>query len=102
MIERVALLKLKKEYATPAGRAEITRRALEVLRPLPGVLSLTVGVPADAATEASWDVSIMVRCATPDDLTAYREHPAHRRFVDDVIVPRSEVRKGWSFEVETR
>lgn len=102
MVERIAILKLRPEHATPAGRAEVARLALEALSPLPGVVSVTAGVPADAAAEASWDVVVTVRCATAADLEAYRAHPSHRRFVDEVVVPRSEVRKAWSFEVETR
>lgn len=102
MVERIAILKLRPEHADAAGRAEVVRLALEALVPLPGVVSLTAGVPADAASEASWDVVITVRCATPGDLEAYRAHPAHRRFVEEVVVPRSVVRKAWSFAVEQR
>lgn len=102
MVERIAILKLLPPHATPEGRAEVARLALEALRPLPGVVSLTVGVPADEASLASWDVVVSVRCATHADLEAYRAHPVHRRFVDEVVVPRTQVRKAWSFEVETR
>jgi hypothetical protein len=102
MVERVAILKLLPEHATPEGRADVAHRALDALRPLPGVMSLTAGVPADEASLASWDVVITVRCATLADLEAYRAHPAHRRFVEEVVVPRSQVRKAWSFQVETR
>jgi hypothetical protein len=102
VIDRVVLVKLKKEFATPAGRAEIARRALDVLRSLPGVVAVTAGGPGDAASEASWDVAITVRFATLDDFATYRAHPDHRRFADDYLAPRAEVRKAWSFEVETR
>ena len=100
MVERVALIKLKPAHATPAERKAIVQRALADLAGLPGVASLSAGVPADAASEASWDVIITVRCASPADLEAYRAHPIHRRFVDEVVVPLSDVRKGWSFVVE--
>ena len=102
MVERVAILKLLPPHATPEGRAEVARMALDALAPLPGVVSLTAGVPADEASLASWDVVITVRCANVEDLEAYRAHPVHRRFVEEVVVPRSQVRKVWSFEVETR
>ena len=101
MVERVALIKLKPEHATPATRSAIVQRALVELAALPGVASLSAGVPADAASEASWDVIITVRCASTAELEAYRNHPRHRSFVDQVVAPVSDVRKGWSFVVET-
>jgi hypothetical protein len=99
MVENVALIKLKSEHANASARITIVRRALADLASLPGVASLSAGVPADAPSEASWDVIITVRCATLEDLDAYRSHPMHRRFVDEVVVPVSAVRKGWSFLV---
>jgi len=102
MIERFAFVKLTPEHATDANRRALAREATETLRPLPGVLALTVGVPADAEAAKAWDLCINVRFATLDDAAAYRSHPVHRRFVDEVIAPRSAARKGWTFEVESR
>jgi stress responsive alpha/beta barrel protein len=102
MIERVVLLKLKPEHATPTARAAIARRALEALRPIPGVVAVSAGAPADEAAEKSWDVIITTRFATLAAADAYRDHPAHRRFVDDEVEPRCQVRKVWNFETETR
>ncbi len=102
MFERIAILKFLPPHATPEGRAEFARLALDALRPLPGVLSLTAGIPADEASLASWDVVVTVRCATLADIEAYRAHPVHRRFIEEVVEPRTQVRKAWSFEVETR
>jgi len=101
MVERVALIKLKPAHATSAERAALVQRALSELAGLPGVARLSAGVPADAASEASWDVIITVRCASEADLESYRSHPIHRRFVDEAVVPLSDVRKAWSFVVET-
>jgi Stress responsive A/B Barrel Domain len=101
MIERVTLIKLKPEHANDEARSAIARRALAELSGIPGVASLSAGVPADAASEASWDVIVTVRCASKADLETYRSHPTHRRFVDEVVVPPSAVRKAWSFVVET-
>ncbi|MGH7894605.1 MAG: Dabb family protein [Candidatus Binatia bacterium] len=102
MIDRIALLKLKAEHADAAGRAAITRRALEALRPIPGVLAVSAGEPADESSAKSWDVVITIRFASLADADAYREHPEHRRFVDEFVAPRCEVRKAWSFAVEAR
>jgi stress responsive alpha/beta barrel protein len=102
VIDRVVILKLHPEHANPAGRAAIAERCLEVLRPLDGVLGVTVGVPADEASERSWDVSITVRFASMEDLEGYRANPVHRRFVDDWLSPRTEVKKAWNFTVQSR
>jgi len=102
VFDRVVLVKLKKEHAGPAGRAEVAARALAELRVLPGVVAVTAGGPADAASEASWDVSITVRFASLEDFATYRAHPDHRRFADAYLAPLAEVRKAWTFAVETR
>ena len=102
MIERFAFVKLAPEHGGDTQRRALVRQALEELRPLPGVVSMTVGIPADPDAAKAWDLCINVRFATPDDAAAYRAHPVHRRFVDEVIAPRSAARKGWTFEVESR
>ncbi len=102
MIERFAFVKLAPEHATDAERRALADEALATLRGLPGVVSLTVGLPADADSAKAWDLCVNVRFANLDDAAAYRAHPAHRRFVDEVIAPRSAARKGWTFSIETR
>lgn len=97
MIERVHLLKLKAPHATFAGRREIVERALAVLAAVPGVRGVTAGVPADEDAEKSWDVFIVVRFASVADIDPYRAHPEHRRFVDEFLAPRTDVKKGWNF-----
>jgi len=102
MVERVVLLKLRPEHATAEGRAAIAERALAVLSAVPGVLSVTAGGPADEPSAKSWDLLIATRFASPADADAYRTQPDHRRFVDEFVAPRCEVRKAWTFAVETR
>ncbi len=98
MIDRVQLLKLRPEHATPEGRAGVVERALSVLPRVPGVLGVTAGVPADADAGKSWDVLISLRFATLADVEPSSAHAEHRRFVDEFLAPRVEVKKGWSFE----
>ena len=101
MIERFAFVKLAPEYATDAERRRLSRQALDTLRPLPGVVSITVGLPADPDSAKAWDLCVNVRFQTLADAAAYRTHPTHRTFVDEVVAPRSAARKGWSFTIET-
>jgi hypothetical protein len=102
MIERFAFVKLAAEHATDAERRALADEALATLRPLPGVVAITVGLPADADAKKAWDLCVNVRFATLEDAAAYRAHPAHRRFVDEVVTPRAAARKSWTFSTETR
>jgi hypothetical protein len=102
MIERFAFVKLAPEHATDQVRRALAREAFEVLRSLPGVLAMTVGFPADADSAKAWDLCINVRFASLEHAAAYRAHPTHRRFVDEVVAPVSAARKGWTFEIDAR
>ena len=99
MIERYHFLKLKPEFAAPERRHEAAARVRAVLPTVPGVLSITVGEPADAEAAAGWDLSIVVRFATLADVAVYRAHPTHRQLVDEVLTPRVEFKKAWNFDV---
>ena len=101
MIERFAFVKLAPEHATDATRQALVAEAMATLRPLPGVVSLTVGLPADPDAAKAWDLCVNVRFASLEDAAAYRAHPVHRRFVDEIVAPKSAARKGWTFEVTT-
>jgi hypothetical protein len=97
MIERIVLYKLKDEYCNHSSRAEIAERTRVELGALQSVRAVSVGVPADEASEASWDISVVVRFDTMDDLRNYMVDPAHRAYVDDYASPRIAVRKAWNF-----
>jgi hypothetical protein len=97
MIERIVLFKLKEEYCNDAARAEFAERTRTDLSALPQVRSVTVGVPADEASEASWDISIVVRFDSMQDVEQYIVDPAHRAYVDTYAAPQIEVRKAWNF-----
>ncbi|RMH36529.1 MAG: Dabb family protein [Deltaproteobacteria bacterium] len=99
MIERYVFIKLSDAHATDAGRAEVIAKTRDALAAIPGVQGVTVGAPADEASRASWDVSIAVRFARLEDVATYRDHPAHRAYVDEFLAPRAEVIKAWNFEV---
>ena len=102
MIERVVLVKLAAAHATPEGQGVIVDAALAMLPTIPGVLAVTAGAPADEPSATSWDVLIVTRFASRETMACYPDHPIHRRFVDEIVAPRSEVRKVWSFTVATR
>ncbi len=97
MIERIVLFKLKDEYCNEGARAEFAERTRADLSRLPSVRSVSVGVPADEASEASWDISIVVRFDSMEDVRRYIDDPDHRAYVDGFASPRIEVRKAWNF-----
>ena len=99
MIERIVLFKLTDEWATDQRRREVAAHSREVLAKVPGVRSLSVGVPADEPSERSWDLSIVLRFDSRDDIDSYRVHPHHRAYVDEYMKPKMEVVKAWNFDV---
>jgi hypothetical protein len=99
MIERIVLFKLKDEYCNDAARTEFAERTQADLSVLDNVQSVTVGIPADEASEASWDISIVIRFANMQDVQRYISDPAHRAYVDQYATPRIQVRKAWNFRI---
>ena len=99
MIQRIVLFKLKDEYCNDHARAEFAERTRKDLGALSQVRGVTVGVPADEASEASWDIAITVSFDSMDDVKAYIVDPAHRAYVDVYATPRIEVRKAWNFQI---
>lgn len=97
MIERILLFRLKEAYRNDEARAEFAERTRKDLGALPQVRGVTVGVPADEATEAIWDISIVVKFDSMDELQEYIVDPAHRVYVEEFAKPRIEVRKVSNF-----
>jgi hypothetical protein len=99
MIERYVFVRLKEEYSTEQGRADVVQRTLDDLRELPGVLGISVGTPADEHAGKGWDISIAVSFEHQDHVKPYLDHPAHRAYVDEFLKPRLKVIKYWNFDV---
>lgn len=99
MVQRIVLVKLTEKYASDEERRRVAAHTRDVLVMLPGVEGLSVGVPADEAAEASWDLSITLTFASVAAVETYRVHPAHREYVDEYLKPRMEVIKAWNFEI---
>jgi hypothetical protein len=97
MVERIVLFKLKDQYCNAASRTEFAERTRTDLGALDDVRAVTVGIPADEASEASWDISIVLQFDSMEDVERYIVDPAHRAYVDNYATPRLEVRKAWNF-----
>ncbi len=98
MVERIVLIKLHDDYANDADRKVVVEQAHKLLPGVPGVRSVWVGTPADAKSESSWDISIVVTFDSIDDVDAYVPHPEHRSYVEQVLEPRCTFKKAWNFE----
>ncbi|MCB9727033.1 MAG: Dabb family protein [Deltaproteobacteria bacterium] len=98
MITRIVLFKLDDAHASDAGRAAVVAEARRVMPEVAGVRAIEVGVPADAESLRSWDVSLIVRLDAVDALPAYQADAAHRAFVDQFLRPRLAAAKAWNFE----
>ena len=99
MIQRIVLLKLDEEHATDSGRVSFAAHSREVLTALPGVLRVDGGIPADASSGENWDISLVLKFASVDDLEPFRVHPDHRSYVDAYLKPKLALIKAWSFEI---
>lgn len=99
MIQRVVTVKLNDEFATDAIRARIAEETPDVLRQAHGVLDVRVGVPSDSRTRREWDLCILVRFASQEDVDQYRDDPVHRAYADDFLAPMQKSIRVWNFEV---
>ena len=97
MIERIVLIKLVDEEIR--RRPEIAEYSRDVLRLIPGVGDVHVGLPADEPSAAAWDLALVLRFRSLDDVEAYRVHPDHRAYVDSYLKPRMVAITAWNFEV---
>ncbi|MFT3923394.1 MAG: hypothetical protein QM778_12740 [Myxococcales bacterium] len=93
MVERIMLLKLNSE----AERAELAKSVRDALIALDGVDEVSVGLPADAASAKSWDVSVVMLFVSEASQAITM---ASQGFTDLMarIGPQTQVVKAWSFE----
>ena len=94
MIERIVLFKLKPTHASPESRARFASALAEALR---GTLDASVGVPADAAAEKSWDLSVVVRHETLEVAQAFDPVAALSEASGVPAGDLVEVTKAWVF-----
>lgn len=93
MIERIILLRLKAGVSREALAPQLAR-AVAVI---PRLARASVGLPADASAEKSWDLSLVLAFADQFDHDAVLASPEFRDCADGLIASNSQVVKGWSF-----
>ncbi|MFN3199029.1 MAG: Dabb family protein [Bradymonadia bacterium] len=98
-VQRIVLLKLHDAHSTDEGRAKFAAHTREVFAKIPGIAGFEVGLPADDHATGSWDVVIMVRFDSMEDVAAYAVEPTHREYVEGYLNPHAHVKKAWNFEI---
>jgi hypothetical protein len=98
VIDRYCFVRLAEEHATDEGREAAIAAVREGLRDVPGLVRLTTGVPADDSA-ARWDLSIVARFASLDELAVAMASAAWTSVIDEWLPARAVVIKSWSFAV---
>jgi hypothetical protein len=94
MVERIMLFKL----SDPESRRDVAERVRAALYDLDGAEELSVGLPADPASEKSWDLCVVLRFSTLLRQNEALESSTFRKFLGVEMQGRYEVVKAWSFE----
>ena len=94
MVERIMLFKL----SDPSTRSEVAALTEAALSSIADIEELSVGVPADAASEKSWDLSIVMGVTNLSLLGNLLESAAFKTYLEETMKGRFEVVKAWSFE----
>ena len=102
MVERIMLLKLGEAYRSPEhgdahSRTELAKRLRGLLLGVAGIEDVSVGVPADAAAEKSWDLSVVMLFVSEAVTSVTLESESYKAFLDE-LTGKVEVIKAWNFE----
>ena len=94
MVERIMLFKLH----DPSQREALAGATRELLSRVPDVEEVSIGLPADPASEKSWDLSIVLGFANAALLDKVLTSAVFERFLEETMAGRCAVMKAWSFE----
>jgi hypothetical protein len=94
MVERIMLLKLN----DPEKRDQLAAQSMTALSNIPELEELSVGVPADAASEKSWDLSIVIGVANLSLLNTVLEGMRFTAFFEGTLAAQAAVVKAWNFD----
>lgn len=100
MVERYLFVKLLPEHSGEVGRRRAAQEALQ-LTAGPGLGGVRVGLPADAAAAAAWDLSLALRFESLDAADRFIAGTAYRAFTEAFLGEHGRVVKAWTFEIQT-
>ncbi len=102
MIEHIHLAKLHPNRCNDAGRDEAAREARELLSTLPGLHSLHVALPADAASLKSWDLAVIARFEGLAQADAFAQDARYLAWIGETLPAHAQVIKHWRFQVQVQ
>jgi hypothetical protein len=94
VVERIILLKLHES----SERAQVGQRLQAALLDLPGLEDVSVGLPADAPSSKSWDLSVILEFASEAAQNLVLADAPFRTLMEQELAPKFQVVKAWSFE----
>ncbi len=100
MFNRFVYIKLTKEWATSEGRSAVIAESGQVLPSIPGVLSCQAGLPESPDAAKGWDLCLVLRFASSEDIESYRVHPVHVAFLEKFLGPKIEAKRVWNFRMQ--
>jgi hypothetical protein len=104
MVERYLFVKLSPACSSEEGRRRAAREALTLVSTADGCTgptSVRVGLPADAAALAAWDLSLCLRFESRQAADRFIEGPSYRAFTEGFLGEHGRVVKAWTFEIQT-
>jgi hypothetical protein len=93
MVERIMLLKLN----DASERDALAKQVRASLVNMAGVEDVSVGLPADAASAKSWDVSVVMLFASEAATSITLESEGYQAFKQE-LESKVQVIKAWNFE----
>ncbi len=98
MIERITLMKLTEAHTTNQNREVLETTVNRALTGIPELQSFHIGVPSDEASLKSWDLSVVMRAPTSQDMFAALAHPNYQACIQEISALIA-VTKAWNFTV---
>ena len=96
MICHVVLIRLKKGLGESDGK-RLLERARELLGPIPVVRNLRVGTGLGKKDERDHPFALVMEFDDEKALQGYQVHPAHQRFVREVVDPIQDDKKVFDY-----
>jgi len=100
MVERYLFVKLLPEHSHDQGRSHAARQAAQ-LASSEGVGSVRIGLPADVAAVAAWDMSLVLGFESLNEADRFITGPAYTAFTEGYLGEHGRVIKAWTFEIRT-
>jgi hypothetical protein len=94
MVERIMLIKLN----DPSTRQAIAAMMVSTFAKLTDIEELSVGIPADADAQKSWDLSVVIGVPNLALLEQLLASNTFTTFFEKTMSGRFTITKAWSFE----